>query len=79
MEILAALGVAAIAFAAFMFAKFIGFKKRLMQAFGRHGVPYHVANDAYSRAADFINSMNADGRPVDEIVVETMRRYPELF
>lgn len=79
MEILAAVGVAVIAFMLFMFAKFVGFKKRLMQAFERHGVPYHIANEAYFRAGDFINSMNADGRSVDDIVLETMRRYPELF
>lgn len=79
MEILAALGVSVVVFTIFMFAKFLGFKKRLMQEFARQGVPYPAANEAYLRAGDFINTMNADGRPINEIVSETIRRCPELF
>ncbi|MGB4829244.1 MAG: hypothetical protein WBP18_18590, partial [Paracoccaceae bacterium] len=72
-------GIAAILFTAFLFAKFIGFRNRLMAAFARQGVPYHVANEIYSRAGDFINTMNADGVSPDGIVLEVFRRYPEFF
>ena len=75
---LAFIGIVAILVAAFMVAKFVGFRRHLMAAFSRRGIPYSVADNAYFRAADFINSMAGD-KTADEIVEEVLKRYPELF
>ena len=79
LEFLSVIGIIAISFIAFTFAKFQGFKKRLMSEFSQRGISYRTANDAYFHAADFANSMNADGKTAVEIADEMMKRYPELF
>lgn len=79
LEIFSVLGIVGMLYLAFTFSKFIGFKKRLMAAFARRGVPYHVANDVYSKAADFINSLYGSGKTEQEVVDEVMARYPEFF
>ncbi len=79
MAVLAVIGGFVVAYTIWMFLKFSNFKSRLMNEFGRQDVPYKVADHVYFRAGDFINSMHANGAQVEEIVVETIRRYPEYF
>jgi hypothetical protein len=50
-----------------------------MNEFGRRGIPFSVADEAYCQAGDFINSMHGNAVPVEKIVNEVMLRYPELF
>lgn len=78
-EVFAIIGGMVLLYLAYTFVKFSSFKSKLMNEFGRRGVPFQVADEAYAKAGDFINTMHANGQTVDSIVDEVMRRYPELF
>lgn len=78
-EVFAIIGGVVLLYLAYLFVKFSNFRSRLMNEFGRRGVPFQVADEVYAKAGDFINSMHANGESVDTIVDEVMRRFPELF
>jgi len=78
-EILAIIGASVVLYLGFLFVKFTQFRTKLYNEFGRRGVSYEVADNAYTIAGDFINSLHANGKNIDEIVDEVMFRYPDLF
>ena len=78
-EVFAIIGGMVVLYLAFTFVKFSSFKSKLMNEFGRRGIPFEVADIAYAKTGDFINTMHANGESVEVIVDEVIRRYPELF
>jgi hypothetical protein len=60
LEILAFIGVLAIAYALWLAIRFRNFRKRLLDAFEFHGVPREVANNLYTIHNGVINDLHVN-------------------
>jgi hypothetical protein len=78
LEVLAIFGLVAILWLVFLFVKFSGFKSKLMNEFGRHGVDFETADIFYAQHPEFVNGLYSSGLSPSKIVAECLRRYPEL-
>lgn len=68
MEIVAIIIVAVLAYVVFLGVKFTNFKSKLMNEFGRRGVPFEIADSIFFQHRDDINNLHHSGMPIDQIV-----------
>ena len=52
---------------AFMFVRFSMFKSKLMNAFGRLGVPFQMADTIYTQHSKYINDLHHQGHSAEMI------------
>lgn len=69
MEIFLIIVLLVFAIVGFIFVKFSMFKSRLMNAFGRLDVPYHLADNIYTQYSKHIHKLHADGFTPEQIAV----------
>lgn len=62
-----------------MFFKFSMFKSKLMNAFGRLGVPYHLADDIYAQRSKYINTLHAKGFTPEQIAVHIIEELDDIL
>ncbi len=68
MELLGFAAIAILAYIIFLGAKFTNFKSKLMNEFGRRGVPFAIADNIFFRERSEINDLFHSGMPIDQIV-----------
>ena len=76
MELLAFVGVLAIAYAGWLWFKFTSFKKRLLDAFVFHGVPRHIGDNLYTLHNGVINDLHVNrGLSPELIALAILEEY----
>lgn len=78
MEIITLAVIAGVAYIIYLGSKFTNFKSKLMNEFGRHGIPFEVADALFTKERDDINSMYHSGMPVDQIVNRYLKRADSM-
>ena len=68
MEILALIGVLAIAYVLWLAIRFRNFRKRLLDAFELHGVPREAANNLYTIHNGVINDLHVNRGLAPELI-----------
>lgn len=68
MDLLGLVIIAVLAYIAFTGLQFVNFKSKLMNEFGRRGVPFAIADGIFTRSRDQINSLHHSGMPINQIV-----------
>lgn len=77
MEILALIGVLAIAYVLWLAIRFRNFRKRLLDAFELHGVPREVANNLYTIHNGMINDLHVNrGLSPELIAIAILDDFP---
>jgi len=74
MELVGFIVVAALGYIIFLGVKFSNFKSKLMNEFGRQGVPFEIADDIFFRERNEINNLHHSGMPMDQIVDRYLAR-----
>ncbi|MDG2467300.1 MAG: hypothetical protein P8N97_08775 [Alphaproteobacteria bacterium] len=79
MEIFLIIVLIVIAIVGFMFIKFSMFKSRLMNAFGRHGLPYTLADDIYTQYSKRIHKLHAEGFTPEQIATHIIEELDNIL
>lgn len=67
MEIALLIGFSVVAYFIFIGARFTNFKSRLMNEFGKLGLPFKDADIIYYKNSNTIHELHHDGMPIDQI------------
>ena len=67
-QILAVIGLAAIAYAIYLWYRFTNFRKRLLDAFQFYGVPRNIADDLYVIHNGIINDLHINKNLSPELI-----------
>lgn len=74
LEIVIVVGLIALAYFIFIAAKFVNFKSKLMNEFGRHGVSFELADRIYYQYREEIHDLHNQGISLNQIVEELAKR-----
>jgi len=70
--------IAAVAYIIYLGINFTNFKSKLMNEFGRRGIPFEIADNLFTRERDGINSLHRSGMPVDQIVDRYLKQAKSM-